>query len=153
MFMKMYDDYTFRDFTSHWHGDMVDDLSDFATREILRESQVPKAALIKTKTVKSNPRPSPKPVVEKPVPKPVVEKPAPKPAPPAPPAEETGYVEKKITEKELDDAAKIFTEDFKKRFVGAGKAVSIDDAMKIATVAFKVGFKYADGKHPKQILK
>jgi hypothetical protein len=106
----MYDDYTFSELTNPhvWRGDMDDDLSDFSRRVILKESQVHKATPIKTKAVKSNPRPSPKPAAEKP---------APKPAPPAQPAEETGYVENKMTEKELDEAAKIFAEDFKKRFI------------------------------------
>ena len=61
-------------------------------------------------------------------------------------ADETGYTEKKMTKEELDNAAKTFAEEFKKKYIGKGKAVSMSDVMKIAAVAFKTGFMFSEAK-------
>ena len=68
-------------------------------------------------------------------------------------SEQVDYVTEKISEEELNKASKIFVTELKRRFIGSGKVVSIADAMKIAAVSFKVGFKYADGEDLKQIMK
>lgn len=61
-------------------------------------------------------------------------------------ADETGYTEKKMTKEELDNAAKTFAEEFKKKYIGKGKAVAMSDVMKIAAVAFKTGFMFSEAK-------
>ena len=67
--------------------------------------------------------------------------------------EQVDYVVEKISEEDLDKASVVFAEEFRKRFIGNGKAVSLDNAMKIAKASFKMGYKYATIKDIKKILK
>ena len=67
--------------------------------------------------------------------------------------EQVDYVVEKISEDELDKASKMFVTELKRRFIGSGKVVTIADAMKIAAMAFKTGYKYSTIRDIKKILK